>query len=79
MIKLFVGDKLVSNRGVSMVETLGTFLGRAHKFVSQALCGHDYYSGYENQRMFLRCSKCHRETPGWDLTDIKPPTDWSKK
>ena len=81
MIELFVGDKPVSERRVSeksMVEAIKAFLGRTHKAISQATCRHDYYWGRAPGRLFLRCSKCQRETPGWDLSDIKPPTDRSK-
>ena len=44
--------------------------------VKQMWCGlhgHDSLLQFEQDRMFLRCVSCGRETPGWNLND-EPPT-----
>ncbi len=38
--------------------------------VQQALCslhGHDSLLQFEQNRMFLRCTSCGYETPGWEI------------
>ncbi len=38
--------------------------------VQQALCslhGHDSLLQFEHNRMFLRCTSCGYETPGWEI------------
>jgi len=37
------------------------------------LHGHDNLLQFEQERMFLRCVSCGRETPGWSLNEA-PPT-----
>ncbi len=40
------------------------------KRVQQALCslhGHDSLLQFEHDRMFLRCTSCGYETPGWEI------------
>ena len=42
----------------------------------QALCGlhgHDALLQFEQERMFLKCTSCGHETPGWELNET-PPT-----
>jgi hypothetical protein len=44
--------------------------------VRQMFCGlhgHDNLLQFEQDRMFLKCVSCGRETPGWSL-DEAPPT-----
>jgi hypothetical protein len=44
--------------------------------VRQMFCGlhgHDNLLQFEQDRMFLRCVSCGRETPGWSLNEA-PPT-----
>ncbi len=39
--------------------------------VQQAICslhGHDSLLQIERERMFLRCTSCGYETPGWEVT-----------
>jgi hypothetical protein len=41
--------------------------------VREALCGirgHEYYERTGNNRIFLQCLTCSRETPGWRI-DVK--------
>jgi hypothetical protein len=33
-----------------------------------SLHGHDAILQYERNRIFLRCTSCGYETPGWDVT-----------
>ncbi len=40
------------------------------KRVQQAICslhGHDSLLQFEQNRMFLRCTSCGYETPGWEI------------
>jgi hypothetical protein len=40
-------------------------------WIQQGLCalhGHDALLQYERNRIFLRCTSCGHETPGWDLS-----------
>ena len=42
----------------------------------QAYCGmhgHDSLLQFEQDRMFLKCTSCGHESPGWELTET-PPT-----
>jgi hypothetical protein len=44
--------------------------------VRQMFCGlhgHDNLLQFEQERMFLKCVSCGRETPGWSLNEV-PPT-----
>ena len=43
--------------------------------VRQMFCGlhgHDNLLQFEQDRMFLRCVSCGRETPGWSLDEAPP-------
>lgn len=43
--------------------------------VRQLLCGlhgHDTLLQFEQDRMFLRCVSCGKETPGWSLDEPRP-------
>lgn len=46
-------------------------------WIQQGFCGlygHDSLLQYERSRIFLRCSSCGHETPGWDLSrTVAPP------
>jgi hypothetical protein len=58
--------------------TLADVNGRSHGLVAwflgwvqQSLCalhGHDAILQYERNRMFLRCTSCGHETPGWEVS-----------
>ena len=44
--------------------------------VRQMYCGlhgHDSMLSFEQDRMFLKCTSCGHESPGWDLNEV-PPT-----
>jgi hypothetical protein len=53
-----------------------------HSFVTdvldrmrQAYCGlhgHDALLHFEQDRMFLKCTSCGHESPGWDTQEAKP-------
>jgi hypothetical protein len=48
---------------------------RAFDQLQTAVCGlhgHDPLLHFEQGRMFLRCSSCGHETPGWDTGDHRP-------
>jgi hypothetical protein len=45
-------------------------MGQAMLKVRQSLCGlhgHDSLLHFEHDRMFLRCTSCGHETPGWSI------------
>ncbi len=37
-----------------------------------AIQGHDSLPQFERQRMFLKCTSCGHESPGWDLDRPRP-------
>jgi hypothetical protein len=44
--------------------------------VRQMYCGlhgHDSLLSFEQDRMFLKCTSCGHESPGWEITET-PPT-----
>ncbi|HSK08147.1 MAG TPA: hypothetical protein VK911_01115 [Vicinamibacterales bacterium] len=46
-------------------------VGAALTWVQQGMCGlhgHDLLLQYERNRIYLRCTSCGRETPGWDVS-----------
>ncbi len=48
----------------------GGALSWAWRRMQQALCslhGHDSLLQFEHNRMFLRCTSCGYETPGWEV------------
>ncbi len=47
-------------------------LGKVRQLVC-GLHGHDTLLQFEHDRMFLRCVSCGHETPGWELTESRPP------
>jgi hypothetical protein len=49
--------------------------GRVMDRVRQVFCGlhgHDNMLQFEHEHMFLRCTSCGHQTPGWRLHDIPP-------
>lgn len=38
------------------------------------LYGHDSLLSFEQDRMFLKCTSCGHESPGWEITET-PPTE----
>jgi len=43
--------------------------------VRQMFCGlngHDNLLQFEQDRMFLKCTSCGHESPGWELTEAPP-------
>jgi hypothetical protein len=56
-------------------ETADSMLGRAMTAVQHAFCslrGHDNLLHFDQNRMFLRCTSCGHETPGWEIEDTPP-------
>lgn len=48
---------------------------RALRWISQAYCGmfgHDPVLQFENDRMYLRCTSCGHDSPGWEIGDRRP-------
>jgi hypothetical protein len=37
------------------------------------LHGHDSLLQFERDRIFLKCASCGHESPGWELSDARPP------
>jgi hypothetical protein len=51
-------------------------LAGATTWLQQWVCslhGHDAMVALDPNRVALRCPTCGFESPGWDLTDLKPP------
>jgi hypothetical protein len=49
--------------------------------VRQMYCGlhgHDSLLQFEQDRMFLKCTSCGHETPGWDLAEAPPVVSHSQ-
>jgi hypothetical protein len=47
------------------------FVDRFFGWFQQSLCalhGHDSILQYERNRIFLRCTSCGHESPGWEMT-----------
>jgi hypothetical protein len=49
-----------------------TRMGQMSLWVRQHVCRHEYLKHTEGNRVFLKCEYCQRETPGWDLSGIRP-------
>jgi hypothetical protein len=46
----------------------------ARERMRQILCGfhgHDYLLHFDDDRLCMRCTTCHRETPGWEIDRAK--------
>ena len=39
------------------------------------LHGHDNLLQFGRERMYLKCTSCGHETPGWELREAVPPAD----
>jgi hypothetical protein len=76
---------MVTNYPVSAARTADTvdqeageplgFVGQAMLKVRQSLCGlhgHDSLLHFGQDRMFLRCTSCGHETPGWEIGGDRP-------
>jgi hypothetical protein len=63
-------------RGVPLVATGLSEGGTAMVYwVRQVACGlhgHDQMLQFAKDRMFLKCSTCGYESPGWELTEPQP-------
>ncbi len=63
---VFVTEPAVSEREVQSHRLVDRFLG----WLQQLLCalhGHDPILQYERNRIYLRCTSCGHETPGWEV------------
>ena len=50
---------------------------RMVRWIKEMYCGlhgHDTLMQFEKERVFLRCTSCGYETPGWMLTEAAPNT-----
>ena len=66
-------DELSSPEEVPQAEWFGE---RVLDRVREAFCGlhgHDSVLQFQQDRMFLKCSSCGHESPGWELNE-PPPT-----
>jgi hypothetical protein len=67
-----------ASQGVGSIQPLSvirTWWSRASRTVSSAMCGlggHDPLLQVEQGRMFLRCTTCGYETPGWTTSARGP-------
>jgi hypothetical protein len=58
---------------VAQIQESEGFSSRVMDRVRQVFCGlhgHDNMLQFEHEHMFLRCTSCGRQTPGWRLDDI---------
>jgi hypothetical protein len=49
--------------------------GRVFDWLRQTICGlhgHDTLLHFDKDRMALRCVSCGHETPGWELSEVRP-------
>ena|SRR6266568_640125 len=61
------------SRQVYVEESEG-FSGRVMDRVRQMFCGlqgHDNMLQFEHEHMYLRCTSCGHQTPGWRLNDLQ--------
>jgi hypothetical protein len=58
---------LPGDTGATASGLLESVLKRIQSIVC-ALHGHDSILQYERTRMFLRCTSCGHETPGWEVS-----------
>src|SRR5438552_16232574 len=64
----------MTGKTVKIQESEG-FSGRVMDRVRQMFCGfqgHDNMLQFEHEHLFLRCTSCGHETPGWRLDDLPP-------
>jgi hypothetical protein len=57
------------------------FVTNVFDLMRQAYCGlhgHDNLLQFEHDRMFLKCTSCGHESPGWELTETPPITTEEK-
>lgn len=72
-------DRAASHDGLAAVgahpadEGIGTVVVMKVRQMFCGMHGHDSLLQFEQDRMFLRCTSCGHESPGWSLTDA-PPT-----
>jgi hypothetical protein len=62
----------IAHTQVTLVRTLWD---RATRSIGTAMCafhGHDPLLQVEGNRMFLRCTSCGHETPGWITSERRP-------
>jgi hypothetical protein len=62
------------------VEAVRNLLSRATRSIQIALCGlqgHDPLLQVSEGRMFLRCTSCGHETPGWTTSPRAPRLRYS--
>ncbi|HXE80447.1 MAG TPA: hypothetical protein VNK41_06830 [Vicinamibacterales bacterium] len=60
---------------LTATSSLRGWWSRALDHLQSAVCGlhgHDPILQFEEGRMFLRCTSCGFETPGWDTGDRRP-------
>jgi hypothetical protein len=63
---VFVADAAMPSADARSSRYVDRFLG----WFQQTLCalhGHDALLQYERNRIFLRCTSCGHETPGWEV------------
>ncbi len=52
-----------------------SLLQRALRWLAQTYCGlfgHDPVLQFENDRMYLRCTSCGHDSPGWEIGKRRP-------
>ena len=66
-------DEITSKPATAQTEGLGE---RVVDRIREAFCGlhgHDSLLQFHQDRLFLKCTSCGHESPGWSLTET-PPT-----
>ena len=64
----------MSGKTMKIQESEG-FSGRVMDRVRQMFCGlqgHDNMLQFEHEHLYLRCTSCGHQTPGWRLSDLAP-------
>lgn len=56
-----------------MTGTLHTWWQQFRIKLRDATCRHDHHRRFDSGRLYLVCIKCGNTTPGFDMTDTKPP------
>lgn len=51
---------------------IARFVARLGQFFCGLFHGHHSVLHFEGERMLLRCTSCHHESPGWDINGERP-------
>ncbi len=75
MVTNFLGDIAAPTMATPTADSARGLFSRAVSAVQHMVCslhGHDNLLHFDQNRMFLRCSSCGHETPGWEIDETRP-------